>query len=161
MVTALKKKRGLLEVGDTFAVPLGRARFGYAQVVRCESFGDLFVLFRETTNVLLHAADLPSRTLTDRAFAYVNSAAVKRDWAFLGRIDSRIPRRKIPTFFHGSSVSFWTARSADGREKIFDAEAFTFEDMRARGFQQKVIWLGEDIVRFLRDGKPLKWRGPV
>jgi hypothetical protein len=160
-VIGLEKKRGTLQLGDAFAIPLHRGRFGYAQVVRTESFGDLFALLDLTSPSRLAWDEIAAAKQSCRAFAYVNPASVKQHWFFLGQFPALFRGNDIPPFFHGSSGTFWTVRYADGTEKTFDAEKYSHADMLKRGFEDKVIWLHDNIVAFLDKGKPLRWPGPV
>ncbi|WP_157211161.1 Imm26 family immunity protein [Verrucomicrobium spinosum] len=153
----MNHQRPKLTTGELLNIPLGTAGFGCAQVIHREEFGALVAVFDLIATQQISTDVLAMRAPKILAKAFVNTASARKRWHHSGALPLRPDVLKIPIFFYGTQMSGWTVQYPDGKTKFSSGQPVDRNEMLAKGFVHKVLWLAQDIEQFIAEGKPLEW----
>jgi hypothetical protein len=138
-----------LKTGDVLELSSSSGRKGLATVLRRDDFG-LLTRLRELEPLV------PGH-LKRETTVYVNPCSL-RGWRVVER-QAQCESCRVPVFFYGSSATAWTIQASDGDRYVRGSDV-SVNSLRAQGYTHKVLWLGENLERWL-DGEPLEWRGAL
>uniref|UniRef100_UPI001C45C025 polymorphic toxin-type HINT domain-containing protein n=1 Tax=Verrucomicrobium spinosum TaxID=2736 RepID=UPI001C45C025 len=135
----------------------GYGRLRLRQVIHREEFGALVAVFDLIATQQISTDVLAMRAPKILAKAFVNTASARKRWHHSGALPLRPDVLKIPIFFYGTQMSGWTVQYPDGKTKFSSGQPVDRNEMLAKGFVHKVLWLAQDIEQFIAEGKPLEW----
>jgi hypothetical protein len=146
-------KRGKFEPGDV--VELSRSGcYAYCRVLLRDEFGTLFEIFDYVadSSVPFHILDRlqPAR----KQVVYVNEAAAKKDWRYVGNI--RSVSIDSPPMFSGHPSFGWTIYE-NGKQRRVSAKSTSEDELLRLGYVPRVLWLPKSIEEFCFERKGLRW----
>ncbi len=159
-------KRFVYREGKVLQVRAGPDTYGYCYAVHKDlSFGVMFLVVDRVFSAPLDLDQVASLVDEPSTCAYINTAGfavcARRspyEWEHVGCL--KFGSAPMPTWFYGSEHTFMTVVHPDGRqERIPGPHVLSrFEDeMIAKGYVQKVLWLPEDIGDYIFERRPLRF----
>lgn len=153
------RKRIRCKVGEIVEIPLRNKKYGYALVLRKDKFGLLLVVHKEIFEDSQSIELWEGQEFSQGTIAYVNPASGRQRWRHVGQITEIPDFSQGLTMFYGNSISGWTVVTSDGNQQFFKGSDITYEKLIGRGYLHKILWLGEDIEKFIEFDIPLVWPG--
>ena len=154
---SLKRKRPKFVPGEILEVPLPSGRFGYCQVQLKDYWPLLNVfepVFDEPQDPRGWKGELPIQKK-----AYVNSASARHnEWKHVCVLPLGSEASELTHCFYGGTIH-WTIESPDGEKTVYKRSAFTWDELVEKGYIAKVLWLAEDIEKYIDEDVEMEWKG--
>ena len=154
-----KKKRGGFSSGDILEINLGDNSFGYCKVLKVDNFAPIFQIYSEILGHSIGLAEFMNLNWTRKSVVYINSAAVKREWYFIGNVEVTSAELCWQPFFFGTSSSVWTVEFSDGSRQRISPDESSYTRMLSEGYIHKISHLCPAVVSHVKDDRKMAWKG--
>jgi len=149
----MRKKK--FKPGDIVALPLPNCGVGCVRVIRTDEFGVLLELFADADSANVETTFINWNRIT---FAYVNQYSLD-SWELIGNVPIDEKGLNIPPFFFGTT-RFVTVQRPGKEDEFIRGSKTIFDEMLARGYIHKVLWLGNNIADSIAKKQSPKWGLP-